>query len=190
MENRIKRLRIWITSLKGTIFVDRENASREICGKLEQDSHYKNASNVLLFSSLKDEVNTEMFVKNALSSGKNVFLPCCEKKSGNMMIGKIGPDDKLSLGAYGIYEPKTENCSHSCPADIEVVVLPGIAFDLKGNRIGRGKGYYDRFLKKIDKRVFRIGVAFDFQLLNDIGGREHDEPVNLILTEKRTIRIV
>lgn len=189
MENRIKRLRVWISSLKGRILIDRENASMEICGKLERESHYKSAANVLLFNSLKDEVNTKVLVKNALSEGKNVFLPCCDKNNGNMMIGKVGPDKELLLGAYGIYEPKAENCSHSYPDAIDVVVLPGIAFDLNGNRIGRGKGYYDRFLKKINKRAFRIGVAFDFQLLNDIGGREHDEPVNLIITEKRTIKI-
>ncbi|MDD5644813.1 MAG: 5-formyltetrahydrofolate cyclo-ligase [bacterium] len=189
MENRIKRLRIWISSLKGKIFIDRDDASRRICAEVEKNERYKKAATVLLFSSLKDEVDTRRLINNALSAGKNVFLPSCDGKKADMTIGKIGSAGELMPGAYGILEPKQKDCSLDRLADIEVAVLPGVAFDLDGNRIGRGKGYYDRFLKRMKNHTFRIGVAFDFQLLKKIGGRIHDEPVDLVITEARVVKI-
>ena len=75
------------------------------------------------------------------------------------------------------------------PDKLDLVIVPGIAFDKKGHRIGYGYGYYDRFLKTIKKKAVKIGLAFDFQLIESIPEEEHDVPMNIVVTDKEILRI-
>ncbi len=93
---------------------------------------------------------------------------------------------ELSIGSYGILEPRTEKIRKTRVEDIDLIIVPGVAFDKKGNRIGHGKGYYDRLLDKTN--ATKIGLAFEFQLLKEIPTDKHDLPIDILITEKRIIK--
>ncbi|MEA3346752.1 MAG: 5-formyltetrahydrofolate cyclo-ligase [Candidatus Auribacterota bacterium] len=189
MEKRIKRLRNWISGLKTKLPIDREKASTLVVRKLEDSEFFLSAKSVLLFYGLDDEVDTRKIIRNACSKGKIVYLPRCNKKEELFTIGRVNSLEDLEKSSYGIMEPKQDVCKDYSGENIDLIILPGVVFDIKGNRIGRGKGYYDKFLKKIGKKTKRIGVAFDFQVLEDVSGREHDEPVDVVVSEKRIIHV-
>ncbi|MDD4908777.1 MAG: 5-formyltetrahydrofolate cyclo-ligase, partial [Candidatus Omnitrophica bacterium] len=86
---------------------------------------------------------------------------------------------KLKVGPYGVWEPVAETLVK--PEDLDLIITPGLAFDKKGNRLGRGKGYYDRFLSKLSDRAPSIGLAFDFQILPLIPTTSYDVSVNKII---------
>ncbi len=187
MEKKIKRLRNWISGLKTKLPLDREKASALVAGKLENNEFFLSAKRVLLFYGLDDEMDTRKIIQNAWAKGKIVYLPRCNKKEELFTIGRVNFLGELEKSSYGIMEPKQDICGDYSVEDLDLVILPGVVFDTKGNRIGRGKGYYDKFLKKTGKNTKRIGVAFDFQVLEDVSGRKHDEPVDVVVTEKRII---
>ena len=189
MEKRIKRLRNWISGLKTKLPLDREKASTLVAGKLEDNEFFLLAKRVLLFYGLDDEVDTRQIIRNACSKGKIVYLPRCNKKEELFTMGRVNSLGDLEKSSYGIMEPKQNMHRDYSVEDLDLVILPGVVFDTKGNRIGRGKGYYDKFLKKTGKKTKRIGVAFDFQVLEDVSGRKHDEPVDVVVTEKRIIYV-
>lgn len=96
-------------------------------------------------------------------------------------------DSDLEKGVLGLLEPKKECKRLLNPEDIDLIVVPGIAFDILKNRIGYGAGYYDRFLKTTREDCLKVGVAFELQILDKINTQEHDVPLNAIITEKRVI---
>jgi 5-formyltetrahydrofolate cyclo-ligase len=87
---------------------------------------------------------------------------------------------KLKLGPYGVHEPVEEKCLRL--ADLDLIIVPGLAFDKSGNRLGRGKGYYDRFLSKLPSDTQSVGLAFDFQILPFVPTTEHDVSVTRVIS--------
>lgn len=146
--------------------------SLEVVGRLEEHKLFQDARRVLLFSSLPDEVNTHDLIGRYYKD-KQILLPTV-----------IGDDMELHLyngvaeqGAYGIDEavgPLVTNYD-----TIDLAVIPGVAFDRRGNRLGRGKGYYDKFLPQL--RCHTIGLCFPFQLINEIPTEPHDIKVNEVI---------
>ncbi|GAG30094.1 unnamed protein product, partial [marine sediment metagenome] len=96
-------------------------------------------------------------------------------------------DTELEKGKKGILEPKKEYYRLFSPEDIDLVIIPGVAFDLSGNRIGRGFGYYDNFLRKVRSSAKIVALAFEMQMVKKIPNDKNDIPVHKIITEKRTI---
>ena len=94
--------------------------------------------------------------------------------------------EELRVGSYGILEPRIEKIRKTNVEDLELIIVPGIAFDKNGNRLGHGKGYYDRILGKTN--ATKIGLAFEFQIVGKIPTNENDKPVDIIITEERVIR--
>ena len=127
--------------------------------RLEQTAAFLLAENVLMYHSLPDELSTRLFLEK-WGSRKHFFLPRV-----NGVNLDILPYDRsrLALGAFHIEEPQGSDTASI--DDIELVIVPAIAYDRKGNRVGRGKGYYDRLLR--DTRATKIGIGYDFQLLRD-----------------------
>jgi 5-formyltetrahydrofolate cyclo-ligase len=118
---------------------------------------------------------------------KNIVVPISNKKDNTLTLSHLKSWEELSLGSYGILEPRTEKIRKTNVEDIDLIIVPGVAFDEKGNRLGHGKGFYDRLLKKTKATV--IGLAFEFQILENIPTDKNDVPVDMIITEKRIIRI-
>ena len=135
---------------------------------------------IVAYYSLPDEVDTHGFIDWLIAEGKTVYLPKVISDE-DMVLCRYTGAESLCEGAFGIMEPVGEEM----PADkvIDVVLVPGMAFDGEGNRLGRGKGYYDRFLAKCPAHTLRILVAFDAQALPEIVTDENDVPVHLIVTE-------
>jgi 5-formyltetrahydrofolate cyclo-ligase len=133
-------------------------------------------------------VNTFEIIKYSLATKKTIGLPRIVD-SNRIVFFKIMEnsfdDIKITKGKYGILE---NSMSDSIIEEMDLLIIPGIAFDLQGNRIGYGKGYYDRFLSK-RKANYIIGLAFENQIINKIPKTGYDIPVNILFTEKRIIYV-
>ena len=151
--------------------------SAPIISRLMAHPRVRKASTILMYYSLADEVCTHQAINQLLAEGKKVLLP--KVTDGKHMELRLytSPDD-LALGAYNIMEPTGE--TFTCYNEIDTAVIPGMAFDASGNRMGRGKGYYDRFLALLPK-AYKIGICFSFQFVNNIPTSPLDIPVDEVL---------
>ena len=174
-----KELRKEIRARKRDIPVDElREMSRLLCKRLLANERLGNASTVMMYYPLSDEVDVTPVIEQLAESGKTVVLPQVTGEAEMVLRRYTGKAD-LREGAFGIMEPCGELFTDY--EAIDVAIIPGMAFDRHGNRLGRGKGYYDRFLPLLPTRVYKIGVCFPFQLLDDIPMEEHDKRVNLIV---------
>lgn len=135
------------------------------------------ASTVLLYYSLPDEVDTHAFLDELRSAGKIVLLPRVVD-AGTMVLHRYTGRADLSEGAFGIMEPVGEPFTDY--AAIDVAVIPGMAFDADGHRLGRGRGYYDRFLSSVPY-IYKIGVCFDFQKVEAVPVEATDVSVDVVV---------
>jgi len=158
---------------------DRNRKSRVIKKKLFSLRVFKKARVVMFYIALKDEVNTQEMIKEARKLGKIVTVPVCKKNIKMIRPAILDSYAKTKKGPYGISEPVRERRVRL--EDLGLVVVPGLAFDRKGNRLGRGKGYYDRFLNTLPGDTPIIGLAFDFQILPCIPVLAHDISVKKLL---------
>jgi len=155
--------------------------SNEIISKLTSLNVFKKAEKIMSYISFDNEVYTHSFIKEYMKK-KKIAVPVID---GNDIILSYIREWDLKKGKYGILEPK--NVEYVEPAQIELAIIPGIAFDIHGNRIGYGKGYFDRLLTKM--RAIKIALAFDFQVLDELPAAEHDVKMDAIITEKRIFMI-
>jgi len=168
----------------GLLPEERGEKSKRIRGKLFALPEFKAAKTVLFYSAKGSEVETKRAIKKTLSSGKKVGLPIVKGK--NLFFSQILQFGELSPSTFGILEPK--ECRPISLDKADLTIIPGIAFDTQGNRIGFGKGFYDRFLEKIPERVLKIGLAFELQITATVPKTLTDIPVDKIITEKRIIK--
>ena len=145
-----------------------------------------NYNHILVYSDFKNEVKTGDIIKYLLEKNKNIYLPVCNI---NKLIFHVAKITKLKfdshINSYGIAEPEL---SGNIDNVIDCAIVPGIAFDKKGNRIGFGKGYYDKFFDK-NKNIFKIALCYELQLVECIPSDPLDYPMDLIVTEDRVIKI-
>jgi 5-formyltetrahydrofolate cyclo-ligase len=144
------------------------------------------ARRVLLFLAFGSEVDTWLLLEQALALGKEAAAPVTLPKTKELVFYPIRTRDEAREGHWGILEPRRVSEPIS-PGSPDVVVVPGVAFDPKGNRIGYGGGYYDRFLAGKAASAWKVGICFDLQLLEDLPRAEHDVPVDAVVTETKTI---
>lgn len=147
---------------------------------------YRSSQTILFYVSYDNEVDTHDMIQESLNKGKKVIVPKADTLNKTLCLSELLNWDHLSPGAYSILEPRDE-CIHEVPlSSVELLIVPGIGFDYHGNRIGHGMGYYDRLLKNTEQ-AHSIGLAFECQLTESIPMEHHDEKVEMILTEKRSI---
>ena len=140
--------------------------SEKILAKLEQHPDFINAETVMLYSALPDEVQTQAFLEK-WHLKKHIILPTVV--GDDIIPVAYGEDTAFAVGDFNILEPQNEPYT----GGFDLIVVPGVAFDGNGNRLGRGRGYYDRFLcHHLD--VKRIGICFDFQLLDEVPSEPFD----------------
>ncbi|HKL11318.1 MAG TPA: 5-formyltetrahydrofolate cyclo-ligase [Clostridia bacterium] len=167
---------------------DNKRLSGTICRSLIALSPYEASKTVMCFLSFRSEVDTNIIIKNILDSGKRLVVPVADIKTKSLKLSYVKNMGDLVPGAYGILEPSPSAFREASPEDIDLVLVPGACFNLKGYRIGYGGGYYDRFLPKIRKDALSLGLCFDFQIVSSIKPEKHDIPVDIVLTEKRMIK--
>jgi len=163
--------------------LEKAQKSAIIKGTLFNEEEFKKARVVMFYVSLKDEVDTLAMIDEALKAGKRIAVPVILKKENRLIAGEIHNRlEDLESQHFGIYQPRQDRVKEVPLDDIDLVVVPGVAFDRKNIRLGRGHGYYDKFLSGLPKRTKTIGLAFDFQVLEDLPQDPHDVPVSKIIT--------
>ncbi len=148
---------------------------------------YAQAECVALYASAHNETDTSLILAAAFESGKRVLYPAvCGQQ---MVFRRVERIEELQEGAFGILEPCPTGTDHHAD-EADLIVVPGVAFDLSGHRIGYGKGFYDRFLHHPGCRAHLVGLCHDFQLVgNLIPADPHDIPMEIIVTDTRIIRL-
>lgn len=158
--------------------LEKNRKSGIIRNKLFNEEAFKKAKVVMFYVSLKDEVNTYLMIDEALKTGKRVAVPVILKEEKRLIAGEIKNRlEDLERQHFGIYQPRQDVVREVPLNDIDLVVVPGVAFDKKNIRLGRGHGYYDRFLSGLPKSARTIGLAYDFQVVEDLPQDPHDIPV-------------
>lgn len=156
--------------------------SRKIKDALFNLEQYKKSKIIMFFVSFNSEANTHDMIKESLGRKTLVVPKVMEHEIEPSVI--IDFDSLIPSGKFGILEPI--ELMKIAYKNIDLVLVPGIAFDKEGHRIGYGFGYYDKFLRKVPKAV-KIGLCFDFQVVDKVPREEHDVPVDFIVTEERVI---
>lgn len=157
---------------------DRSRKSKKIKEGLFKTLVFRKAKNVMFYISFDGEVDTRDMIEQAHMLGKIITVPMCSRNRA-IIPCLLNDNAKLVRGLYGTWVPAEKCASHL--KEIDLVVVPGVAFDRRGNRLGRGKGYYDRFLKKLPRRTKSIGLAFDFQILPRVPITARDVSVDRVI---------
>lgn len=160
--------------------------STAICERFLESEIYKNATLILTYVPMADEVNTSLITENALKDGKTVAAPRCEDKEGHMAFYEISSFSDLEKGTFGILEPKNY-CKKILENDGAVIIVPAIAYDETGHRLGYGGGYYDRFLATCSH--ISVGLCYNELLTVNLPHFETDKAVNFIVTENRILAV-
>lgn len=163
--------------------------SEMIKNSLINEQEYKSSENILIYVSYNQEVQTKAIITYSLNNGKNVYVPkvFTDKENDNrkyMEFVRIKSLDELAKGYMGILEPVSDE---SEAVDTGLLVMPGLAFDENKNRIGYGGGFYDRYLSEHMSDFFKIALAFDYQIVDNIAAEEFDIKPDKIITDKRII---
>jgi 5-formyltetrahydrofolate cyclo-ligase len=144
--------------------------------------------NAALYNAIPGEVPTERIRRAYLGGGVHLYYP---RVMGERRLAFCphGEGDRWEAGSYGILEPPIPPGTWAGPSGWDLIVVPGLAFDRGGNRLGHGFGYYDRFLEVLPERVLRVGLAFTGQLVSEVPVDEWDIPVHALVTEEGVIRV-
>ncbi|MFQ5449386.1 MAG: 5-formyltetrahydrofolate cyclo-ligase [Nitrospinaceae bacterium] len=162
--------------------------SEQILKNLAGHEEFQNARSILFYLSLPREVQTDAMIALAFQWGKKVHVPLIDTSRRGLRISELpAPDIEFEKRAFGLREPGKPDQKIVSPAVLDFILVPGLAFDRKGGRIGYGAGYYDRFLKEVSQDTILVAAAFDFQVLESVPQAEYDVPVHKILTENTTI---
>ncbi|WP_243369540.1 5-formyltetrahydrofolate cyclo-ligase [Geotalea sp. SG265] len=148
-------------------------------------AEFAQAGTLALYAPIHNEVDTAALQCQSLLAGKQVLYPLVDGSTLTFKVIRAASD--LTNGAFGILEPR-EHTVLLPPERIDLFVIPGVAFDLAGRRIGYGKGFYDRTLHALEGRGRLVGFCYDFQLVDEIVGEPHDVTMDLIFTETRMVR--
>lgn len=156
--------------------------SRQIQSRFLADDLYRQATCLGLYSPVQNEVQTSLVARQARLDGKCVVYPrvCGEQ----LQFCQVDDEAELVCGAFGICEPRGTPLPL---AEVDLLIIPGVAFDLYGHRLGFGKGYYDRTLAAAPVRLTRVGFAYEFQVVAQLPAAEHDCRLTALVTEQRTL---
>lgn len=175
IRRKIKNLRMMLSEM------EKASAAEEVFSQLEKTAAFMMADTVLMYHSLPDELSTHRFLKK-WHDRKRFFLP---RVNGVNLEILPYEETRLELGSFQIEEPIGNDTADV--DDIELMVIPAVAFDRKGNRLGRGKGFYDRLLA--NSKATKIGVGYEFQLLDSIPVEPHDVTMDMVITQKTIIKL-
>lgn len=167
-----------------------DEKSEMIATRLLALDEYRRSRTIMIYLDFRNEVRTGELVKESMSDGKKVAVPVTDLPGCRLTPSLLVdfPGD-LQPGAWGIPEPKPQAVRPLDPEELDLVIVPGVAFDTYGYRLGYGRGFYDRFLPRTGPGTVFAGLAYEFQVLPDIFPGPYDIPVHIILTENRLIRV-
>lgn len=165
---------------------DKDALSQEICAKFMALPEYVRARTVMYYIDVRSEVRTRHALPAALAQGKKIVVPWCNDR-GELELFHLESMEELTVGMYKILEPKPElrglRAKAVQPAELDLIMVPGVAFDRSGARMGHGKGYYDKLLQHARADAPLVALAFECQLFPEIPVAAHDIFMDLIITE-------
>lgn len=165
-----------------------KDKSQAISERVEEILREEGARTIMAYVSVRNEVDTWELMRSLLAEGKRVAVPLCAPETLDLVPCQVEDlEEDLSAGIFGIPGPKEEKRKPVALGDLDVVLVPGVAFDLFGYRLGHGSGYYDRFLARLPKSVRKVGLAYHWQMVEQLPREPHDIPVDLVVTEKEMV---
>ena len=164
---------------------EKDAVSERIVRRFMDLPEYEKAGTVMFYVDVRDEVRTRQALPEALASGKRIVVPYC--LNGELELFWLENMDELELGMYRILEPRVElrdvAAKRLTPTDLDLVMVPGVAFDRNGGRTGHGKGYYDKLLQHARKDAPLVALSFECQLFEEIPAESHDIFMDKVVTE-------
>lgn len=175
-------------SIRADLLARRKHLAAETCLShslriqrcLVQTVEFQSASAIALYSPVLNEVFTEELFRAACSSGKLIVYP--RVRGADLEFVRVANADDLVPGNFGVLEPTGSQLMS--PADLDMVVVPGVGFDRQGGRLGYGKGFYDRAVQSSRRPGCLVGLCFELQLVEQLPAESHDVNMNMIITEK------
>lgn len=189
MRDRTKEdIRKEMTGLRNKLTKEEVSSlSQKIISTLIKLPIFKNSQNIMLYLSFGNEVDTFKLIEICKEQGKKVIAPFCVKEGRQIVPTEVKNVDE-DIEKKGFYlEPKKELVKPVNIEEIDIIILPGLAFDRGCYRVSFGGGYYDRFLGKLNFTIPTIGLVYDFQLIDFMPAEEHDVPVDYVITDKRIV---
>lgn len=182
MCDKKKELRKQMKELRGKLGADEKRKLDEcVFDNFINNPVYARADSIFAFVSFGDEVDTHKIIEHALEHGKRVCVPKVISKESGMIAVELESFQDLAPGAYGILEPV--NAANAVEENsIDLAIVPGLAFDFAGGRLGYGGGYYDRFLSKLKDNAFKVGLCFDFQIIENVPTSKFDVALDGIIS--------
>ncbi len=172
-----------LTLLRNQKEEERVKKSEIIRQRLFVLTEFKRAKTILFYASFDGEVDTLVMMEQALKLKKKVALPIVKKENKKIIPRLIKNLKSVLRGPYGILQPHPESSEPLKLEDLDLVIVPGVVFDKQHHRLGRGLGFYDRFLSRLPASVTTVGLAFDFQIVDHLPHQQkHDVPVSIIVT--------
>ena len=173
--------------LKAISLTERALGSAQACLLLKENIIWTRSHSILFYDPLPDEVDVWPLLAEALTSGREVCLPRYVPSEDSYVASRLrNPQSDLSPGKFGIRETGAD-CPVVSPNQLDLVLVPGISFDLNGHRLGRGQGYYDRLLPTV--RGTKCGLAFDRQIATEIPAEPHDVALDYLVTPTRCLAV-
>ncbi len=164
---------------------ERRMKSSAIAERFLELEAFRSARAIMAYASFGSEVETKEIIDACFVAGKEVALPIVDRRG--LLVGRIWESTELSPNAFGIPEPPREKSNLLDAKTIDLIIVPGVAFDRLGRRIGYGGGYYDRFLGSVRPDAAKIALAFEIQIVDRVPVGERDSPVDVIVTESEVI---
>jgi len=156
--------------------------------KLLDLANFQEARVVLLYAEGEHEVRTLPLLRKTLALGKILALPAFDPERKKTSFFKVDqPEKDLQPGPRGALEPRPERCKPVMPQKVDIAIIPGLAFDEKGGRLGSGWGGYDRLIPELPITTRKVALAFEEQIVSQVPMEHHDKPVDIIITDKRVI---
>ena len=168
---------------------ERARYSESITGDILSLAAYREARTFMAYMTFGSEFVTDALIRDALANAKTLVLPRIDRAQNRLETYAVqDPEGELAAGPWGIREPRPERCRPVAISEIDLVLVPGLGFNAGGDRLGYGRGYYDRLLQYRDRRTTLVAAAYSIQVLDTIPVGEYDVPVDIVVTEAGTYR--
>ena len=188
LKQRKRQLRAAIREQLGTLSMPTmKQWSHQITERIINLDEYTQAETIMVYLSLATEFRTDELITHALAVGKTICAPNVDWDSGKMTAAPLETINSYYLDSKGLKQPASKE--KISPKDIDLILVPGLAFDRRGHRLGRGGGYYDRFLPLVVGKICTLSAAYEFQVVEEVPAGPKDQPVDLIVTPGELIRV-
>jgi 5-formyltetrahydrofolate cyclo-ligase len=189
LQTEKKAIRTSVLNARDAMSMDqRVRESIKMCESIITSTPYQRATNVLAYASFGSEFDTSFLLQRVLTDKKNLVMPRVDKDMQQLQLHQVNHLDELIAGVWDIREPHAD-AKIILPNNIDFILVPGVAFDSAGFRIGYGKGFYDKLLHSVNPISTRLSAAFDCQIVDAVPNEIHDERVDIIITPTQKILI-